>query len=851
MLFFPAMHRRAALLIVFLVGSFVPGALLAHSALAQVDAAQDRAAPVVVRGTVTDAATGEALPSATLHVEGTFGGTITNAEGAFALPVERLPATLVIRYIGYETARVRVEEAGDAPLEIALRPAALEMGELVVEAGRNPADDIMREVIRRKAERRARLDTYRAEAYNRFTLRNDTGIVSLAESLTEWFWDKERGTREVVKSRRTTANLQLEQFLPAGLFITNLYDDDVEVGGYTLIGVTHPDALRHYDFELDSVRVLDGQRVFDIGVRPAGRLKSAFEGRVSVLDSAFALVEADLRPGAAFRFPPPVQELQIAYHQQFSDFGKDFWLPLALRSETEVKVSLPALLDVPRIRIDQVSRLANYAVNVPLPDSLYAEERYLAVDTAAVQSDTLLAASGAAVPLSTREAEALATIDSTMTLDKAYAPSGLLARFLQMSGSFNDEEVINTDDDAGENGKRFVTDTGLAPQLWFDRVDALNAAVKPSLTLGGRLRLEGLAGYKTGRREATYGAEAKLGLGKTEVFAAYRYGTEKRYDSRLTTRFFNSATVLLGGDDYFDYLGTERVHAGAERRLSFLRGLPIFGGGDARLRLTLTSARQFSVDRTTSYDLLGYDHLQPPNPPIPEGVLRSQKLTLQLGGEDGPLGFFGAERRLALSVESGRLDLGSTDLLGGGLFFGAGSDGDDRRFARFEGSADYTFETFFRRRLLPNELRLRLTGAIFAGRLPPQRFGIVDAGGWFFVPFGALKTLPRRPYEGEQHAAFFWEHNFRTVPFERVGLWWPAERGWSVLVHGGHARTWVSGSTLARLGYLDGFVPRVPDGFHHEIGLSLSGVLGIFRLDVSQRLDAPGTAFSIGAAQIF
>lgn len=797
-------------------------------------------AQTTLRGHVRDAATGETLPSATVQVEGTFRGTITNTEGAYELRVDSLPATVVARYIGYETARRRVAEGTPTSLDIALTPASVGMEELVVTG--ETAETIMRQVIARKQVRRERLRTYQADAYNRFTLFNDTGIVSITESLTRLFWDAERGSREIARSQRQTANLDLDQYLPAGLFVTNLYDDEIEVGGYRLVGVTHPEALRTYRFTLDSIRALDGQRVYDLRVQPKSRLASAFKGRIAVLDSAYAMIEAELTPGRAFLFPPPIDRLAITYRQQFSDFGSDVWLPAAFRSATDVKVEFSALLSFPSLHVEQVSRLSNYDLNVPVPDSLYAREDYVAVDSAAVRGDSLLAEAGAVVPLSTREATAFSAIDSSDTLEKAFAPSGLLARFVEISGSVNDEEVIDPERGEGEGRGRLLPEgvgVGIAPQLWFDRVDALNVAARPRLSLGERLRLTGLAGYKTGRREATYGGGVELYAGFADLSADYRYGTAPRYHSRLNTRFTNSATVLLGGDDYFDYLGSERLRLGVERPLGFL-------GRDARLRLDLTSERQFSVERTTSYDVLGVEERQPPNPPIPEGVLRAQRLMLILGDEDGPLGLFGAKRRLRVSAERGLLDRGSTDLFGSSVFFGS-EEGRDLSFTRLEASVDYTIKTFLRRRLLANELRLRLTGGTFTGMLPPQRFGIVEASLRPFTSFGALKTLPTRPYEGEQYAALFWAHNFRTAPFEAAGLYGLARRGWGLILHGGHARTWVSDDTRARLDY----VPRVPGGFHHEIGLSLNGVFGLVRLDVSQRLDAPGTVFSIGLAELF
>ena len=65
-----------------------------------------------IRGVVTDASTGEPLPSATVLYEGTFRGTIANLEGEFTLDVDNFPATLLlIRYIGYDSERVELQES--------------------------------------------------------------------------------------------------------------------------------------------------------------------------------------------------------------------------------------------------------------------------------------------------------------------------------------------------------------------------------------------------------------------------------------------------------------------------------------------------------------------------------------------------------------------------------------------------------------------------------------------------------------------------------------------------------------------------------------------------------------------
>ena len=770
----------------------------------------------VVRGVVTDAETGEPLPAANVQVEGTYRGTITNDEGAFAVRLDRLPAALLVRFIGYETARIPIEAGTPDQITIRMKPTTYVLDEVVV-SGEDPAVEIMRKVIARKRQWRATLRTYEAEAYTRFTLENDTGIVSIVETLTKTYWDRERGSREVVRSLRKTSNLDFEEFLPAAFFVQNLYDDDVEIAGYRMIGVTHPDALETYRFTLENVRTRDDKTVFDIVVTPKSKLATAFTGRVSVLDEAFALIEVALQPGEAFLFPPPIKRYDVTFRQQFSNFGKAYWLPVDFRSNGELEIDFQGLLSFPTLHIRQVSRLTNYAVNVPLPDSLYEQDRYLTVDSVSIAAPELLETEGTAVPLTAREASAYEEIDSTMTLERAFEPRGPLAVFVKIQSDDSNEAS------SGTSASRRFGGVDLSPELWYDRVDELHAALAVTVPVGKRLRVHGIGGYKTGPGWWTYGGGAELRWGpKRRGFlgVSHRTGIDLRYRSEVRGRFFNSLGVLLGNPDYFDYFGNEQVllRAGYD--------LPRHNTSmEARVRME----RHFSVEKTTDFDLLGEREPFRPNPPVAEGRLRAVELRLEAGEEELPLPVAG-QRRLVLHVERSAPELGS-----------------DFDFTRIHAVLDWRFETLFRRRLLPNTLDVRLVAAITSGDVPPQRFSIIDSGGSLWKTYGTLRTLAHRPYEGEDAFAVFWEHNFRTVPFELLGLRGLARRGWSLIVYGAHARTWLPDEKRAALS----FVPRVPRRFHHEVGVSLSGILGLFRLDFTRRLDVSDFTVGVGVARVF
>ena len=782
----------------------------------------------VIQGTVTDASTGEPLPAATVHVLGAYDGTISNTEGRYVLVLRYLPAVVEVRYIGYRSQQYNVTEDVADVHDFALEPVPIEMEALVVTA-EDMGPNIMRKVIAQKQTWWDSLKTFRVEAYSRFVYYRGKGdsdsseIVAIIESLSDGFWDGKKGWREVVKDKRETENLDFEIALPAAAGV-NLYDDETELAGHQLIGVTHPDALEHYDFVLTGRRKMDDRIIYDIDVNPKHRLKTAFEGRVAVLDSVHALVEVELTPDQAFLFPPPIREFTITMRQQFSNFGGDYYLPVGYQSDVNIEVGIVGL-QFPPIKGQRVSRLTGYEVNVALPDSLYEQDRIVVVDSVRVEQDSLLARTALAVPLDDIEQEAYARIDSTMTLDKAYEPEGFLARFVK-----DDEEEKkkksekNKKDD--KKGRKLPFKVDL--DMWFNRVDG--GHLGPKISSGSsqsRAVFAGGGAYNFGLKRWSLNGKATVRWGASNKgfvsLEGFR-GTDTRYRSRLYDRFEVSLRQIRGLEDYFDFFWREGVRGTAGYRFGRPRrtGVRLSGG--------INVAQHMSVEKTTDWHLSGDIDVQRPNPEIDPGNLRSVLLRVDIEGKNSGLALIFGQRKIALEVEHSRSGFGS-----------------DFDFTQFRMLLDWRIETLFKRRLLPNVLDVRVVGSAFAGTLPKQRFEILDLGVRLsrFATFGGFRTRVDRPYEGEKVLGVFWEHNFRTVPFELVGWRWAAERNIGLIVHGGHGRTWFGDHTLAELDY----APQYIDGFHHELGVSINGLFYFFRLDCTKRLDAPGFFVSVGVAR--
>ena len=82
-----------------------------------------------VTGTVTDEATGEALPGVTIIARGTTIGSVTSFEGKYTIQVPE-EAVLVFSFVGYSTLEVPLE--GQTEINVRMSEEATELDEIVV-----------------------------------------------------------------------------------------------------------------------------------------------------------------------------------------------------------------------------------------------------------------------------------------------------------------------------------------------------------------------------------------------------------------------------------------------------------------------------------------------------------------------------------------------------------------------------------------------------------------------------------------------------------------------------------------------------------------------------------------------
>jgi len=523
----------------------------------------------------------------------------------------------------------------------------------------------------------------------------------------------------------------------------------------------------------------------------------------------------DVIPSETILFPPPIREWNLFYKQQFSDFGRDYWLPVDVQIRGDIKISMTGL-EFPTIKYNQFSHLNDYQINIELPDSIYENKRQITVDSTTVNSVAAFEDNPQIIPLTVRETAAYDTLDSTMTLQKAFKPTGFLADLVEMTDD-------NENDGEKESGilPGFLKDFGL--DLWFNRVDAFHLGINYNKRIKKIFGFELSGAYNSGLKQWDYGAGVQLYFAKDRGWIGFQIneGTKPRFESVDYSQMIASVLPLAAADDYFDYYRNKKLRFYSGYRISGLR---------SSLELGFNIENHSSVEKTSDYNLLGKTNFQRANPAIPFGKLNSIDMRITYGNSRIPFGIIGQNRVEFYLEHSSNKHLYS-----------------DFSFTLTQLIIDCRIPTFLQIRILPNALDVRLSAGYSTGDLPIQRYGAIDGNLYAFTPFGVLKTLNGRAYEGEKYLALFAEHNFRTTPFELLDLQYLARKGISIIIHGALGRTWIDPDKHGALTY----DPVYSENFHQELGFSINGIFDFLRIDAAWRIDRPGFYMGASLARFF
>lgn len=298
-----------------------------------------------VRGVVTDARTGEALPYVNVVFPGTRIGTLTDPEGRFSIESARSQSRLSFVMLGYETLVIDIRPNATADeLVVRMNPDTYGLQSAVVRPKRrrepyrrrdNPAVELVNNVIRHKWENHVQSsEGYKVRDYEKLTMAIDdfdadfegsrfwrkfsflrkyvdttqTGHtpilkVSLRERLCDtWYQRDPKRIRTWVERRR---NLGLEETLDSGGLGVNIqtvfadsdiFEDNMEVLLNRFVSpLSSSLATVYYKYYISDTLTVDGVPCIDLTFVPFNSESYGFTGHLYIVnDSSYAVKKYSL-----------------------------------------------------------------------------------------------------------------------------------------------------------------------------------------------------------------------------------------------------------------------------------------------------------------------------------------------------------------------------------------------------------------------------------------------------------------------------------------------------------------------------------------------------------------------------
>lgn len=288
-----------------------------------------------IRGRVTDAQTGEPIPSANVFYSRhrTVGAT-TDLNGKYSLPSPKTADTIIVSYIGYQTHREPVKAKANRSINVVLHDLDRELSEVLVKPKKqryrrkdNPAVELMRKVIAAKEKSDLKQnDFYRYNKYQRITFgfnnitqefmdssflrkyptllkqveycpQTQTNILPITynETASEHIYRKQpESQKDFVLGTRSEgmnelfatgdiANIVLQRFFAD----VNIYDNSINLlERYFTSPLSSTSAISFYQYYIMDTLEIDRDRCIEVSFVPQNPQDFGFSGRLWILDDS-------------------------------------------------------------------------------------------------------------------------------------------------------------------------------------------------------------------------------------------------------------------------------------------------------------------------------------------------------------------------------------------------------------------------------------------------------------------------------------------------------------------------------------------------------------------------------------
>ena len=276
-----------------------------------------------ITGVVTDTQ-GNTLPFVNVYVENTNIGTTTNGDGLYTLDHREListgnsqkKGTVVFQYLGFTTLKKELDiKATVITLDVSLREGRTSLDEVVVTAGVNPADAIVKAAIAKRKENLKKNASYTARFYSRglWKVKNApekifgqevgdlgggldstrTGIIYLSETISNISYQRPNNFSETIIASKISGDDNGFSFNTAIDANFSFYENTIDLNVQMLSPIAS-NAFANYRYHLEGTFIEDGKLINKITVSPRRPNDKVFTGTVYIVEDDWELYGVDL-----------------------------------------------------------------------------------------------------------------------------------------------------------------------------------------------------------------------------------------------------------------------------------------------------------------------------------------------------------------------------------------------------------------------------------------------------------------------------------------------------------------------------------------------------------------------------
>ena len=396
-------------------------------------------AQITVSGRVVDEDTREGVPFCNIYFEGTTIGTSSDVDGYYQLSTTESFDSITVSAIGYEAARAKINPGVDSQIiNFNLVAEGLTLNEVVVLAGENPANAIVRGIIENKKDNKLEsVNSYQYESYSKVELDLDNIDPKLQnskllepfafvfenidsttdekpflpayinEELSDVYYVSGEGKpKSVVKAHRATGtkNQTVIEYIKRIHQDYNIYDDWIYVLEKPFVSPFSKSGLNYYEYYIIDSTYINGYWSHKLKFKPKRKQENTFFGDFWVADSIFAIHRVNMRmsPDVNINLVSRI----IIYEEYSPREGK--WLP----SKEKMVVDFTPTKGAPGMIARRTETFRDIIINEKATRTKYLEkDTYFSLDEVE-QSDESFWSQVRHEPLTKTEETIYAMVDS-------------------------------------------------------------------------------------------------------------------------------------------------------------------------------------------------------------------------------------------------------------------------------------------------------------------------------------------------------------------------------------------------------------------------------------------------------